>query len=145
MDNPEVLSLVLHRRLDDLRLLHEAVEAFCAGRGLPRRPVGQLQLALEEHVTNIIRYAGDPNDAAQVTVLAHLEGNELVAEVRDQGPPFNPLELPPPNLHQPIDERPLGGLGVHLMRQLTDRLDYRREGSTNVLTLHKRLASCSRE
>lgn len=139
-DTPEALTVALRCRLEDLRLLHDAVEGYCQAHRLPNGPVGHLQLALEEHVTNIMRHGGNSDDARPITVQVQVHGDELVAEVKDTGPRFNPLELPSPDIHQPIDERPLGGLGIHMMRQLTDRLDYRREGSANVLTLHKNLS-----
>ena len=57
--------------------------------------------------------------------------------VEDDGKPFNPLDAPPPNLDLPIDERPIGGLGIFLMKSLTSAMDYRREGDRNTLTLTK--------
>lgn len=137
-DTPEPLSLVVGHRLEDLRLLHDAIDQYCRARDLPAQPVGQLQLALEEHVTNIIRHGSKSEASQPVTVRVRIIDDNLVVEVRDSGPPFNPLELPSPDLHLPMEKRPLGGLGIHMMRQLTDRLEYRRDGASNLLTLYKR-------
>ena len=59
--------------------------------------------------------------------------------IRDWGHTFNPLELPPPDLNLDINERPIGGLGIYLMKKFTDRLEYRREDDSNILTIIKNL------
>ena len=63
----------------------------------------------------------------------------LIAEVEDGGRSFNPVEAPTPNLNASLDERALGGLGIHLVKNLTDRLEYRRDGAKNVLMIRKRI------
>jgi hypothetical protein len=67
------------------------------------------------------------------------QGDMAMAEVEDDGRPFNPLEAPPPDLDRPIEERPVGGLGLHIVRTVMDTVAYRRQGSHNVLTVTKRV------
>lgn len=119
--------------------LHEALDDYSRKHHLPPRLVSDVQLALEEHLTNILSHGYDPNNPGPVTVRFQLEEDDLRVEVEDQGPPFNPLEHPAVDVNRPIEERPLGGLGIHLMRQLVEELEYRREGTSNVLTLRKRM------
>ena len=63
---------------------------------------------------------------------------KLGIEFRDFGRPFDPLQAPPPDLDRPAGERPIGGLGIHLVRSLTDRVEYRRLGGANLLRVERR-------
>jgi serine/threonine-protein kinase RsbW len=65
------------------------------------------------------------------------EPGEIKAEVEDDGEPFNPLEAPEPDTEKSLEERTIGGLGIHLVRKLMDRLEYKREGERNLLTVRK--------
>ena len=95
-------------------------------------------LALEELVTNSIKYGYDDQDehVIQVQVELALEGVTIVVE--DDGHPFNPLEQVEPDMNLPLDQRPIGGLGLHLLRKLSDRMDYAWQNGRNRVTLHKK-------
>jgi serine/threonine-protein kinase RsbW len=67
-----------------------------------------------------------------------MELGELKAEVEDDGQPFNPLEAPEVDTTKPLEERTIGGLGIHLVRKLMDGLDYQRQGDRNLLTMKKK-------
>ena len=69
-----------------------------------------------------------------------LEHDQLVTELSDSGQPFNPLDAPPPEFELDLDDKPIGGLGIHLVRQLMDDMQYRREGAYNRVTLRQRLS-----
>jgi serine/threonine-protein kinase RsbW len=63
---------------------------------------------------------------------------EVRAEVQDDGQPFNPLEVPEPDTTKPLEERAIGGLGIHIVRKLMDGLEYKRQGERNFLTIKKK-------
>lgn len=110
-------------------------EAFLASGKVGEEPCFNALLCLEEAVTNVIKYAfADPGEH-DVAVEARLDAAELVLEVSDGGRTFDPLSAPAPNFDLPHEERPVGGLGIHLLRKLTDRMAYERAGGRNVLTL----------
>jgi serine/threonine-protein kinase RsbW len=95
--------------------------------------------AIDELVTNVIEhgYAGRPG---RVDVSASRIGDEIVLVIRDDAPPFDPRSVPEPPLDLPLERRPLGGMGVHLARTLTDRVDHRiLPTGGNEVTVHKRL------
>lgn len=96
-------------------------------------------LAIEELVTNCIQYGYD--DAHEHTVLIVLSMNDsnLTMNVVDDGHPFDPLTLPPPDSSLDIGDRPIGGLGIYLLRQMADHIEYERRDGTNRLTLTKRM------
>ncbi len=97
-------------------------------------------LAIEEQATNCIKYGYD--DAAEhvIEIELSLSGEEMVLTVTDDGHPFNPLNAPPPDTGSPIEDRPVGGLGIHLLRGLSDRIQYERLGDRNRLAIHKAIA-----
>ena len=76
----------------------------------------------------------------EVALSIACNGSELSAEVVDSGPPFNPLAADDPDIHAGIDERPIGGLGVFLVKNLMDRVHYRRSEGHNHVHLTKRLS-----
>ena len=119
--------------------LQDQLEAFGRQQGLGPRVLHEAQLALEEHLTNIISHGYDDTLEHQIKVVVILSASELHIQVEDDGRPFNPLEQPAPDLSKPFEERPVGGLGIHMMRQSLDQLDYRRVDGKNILGMIKRI------
>jgi len=133
------LTVRLASRLDEVGRLAAAVEAFGAAHHLPDTVIFAMNLSLDEVITNVISYAYADVQEHAIDVHLHLEDGLLRAEVVDDGRPFDPLDVPPPDLDAPMEERRIGGLGVHIVREMMDRLEYRRDGDRNVLTLSKRV------
>jgi len=134
------LNVSLANRLDEVSRLATLLEAYGAEHGLSPELVYAFDLSLDEVLTNVISYAFEDAREHTIDVRFRIHDAQLEVEVRDPGRPFNPLDVPPPNLDAPIDERPIGGLGLHIVRQMMDRLEYRRVDGRNVLTLTKRIA-----
>jgi anti-sigma regulatory factor (Ser/Thr protein kinase) len=95
-------------------------------------------LALEELVTNCIKYGYDDQAEHVIQVQVELSPDGMTIVVEDDGHPFNPLEQVEPDTNLPVEERPLGGLGLHLLRKLSDRIDYAWKNGRNRVTLHKK-------
>jgi serine/threonine-protein kinase RsbW len=129
------ISIALTNNRYELVRLAEAVERFGAEQHLPNDTLTNINLVLDEVVSNVIKYgrAGDSDGAINVSLVR--EGGRLTIEVSDDGIAFNPLETTPPNLDLPIMERPVGGLGIHIVRALTETVAYRRESDRNHLTM----------
>ena len=123
---------------DRHRLLAE-LEAFARQVQLPKAAFQAADLALEEHLTNVFNYGFEDKKAHEILVRFEIEGGALLVEVFDDGGPFNPLERPEVDTTTPLEEKPIGGLGVHLMRKFMDELDYRREDGKNVFRMRKKL------
>lgn len=123
--------------LKALRGFVSCASRAAGGLGFAPERVLEIELVVEETVTNICKYAGLGRPAE--VELACLEGEGLFAvEVSDDGKPFDPTALPAPDLGAPLAAKPIGGLGVHLIRRLCDKVAYRREGDRNVLRLEFR-------
>jgi anti-sigma regulatory factor (Ser/Thr protein kinase) len=94
-------------------------------------------LALEELVTNSVKYGYDDQAEHVIRVRVELTPAGMTMVVEDDGHPFNPLEQVEPDTNLPIEDRPLGGLGLHLLRKLSDRMEYAWKNDRNRVTLHK--------
>lgn len=97
-----------------------------------------IELAVEELLVNIFRYAyHKKNGYAEISCqFVKIEDNPyFLVSIKDWGQPFDPFQVPLPDLELSIEERPIGGLGVHLVRTVTDIYKYKRVGDTNVVEL----------
>lgn len=127
----------------DVNLLASArvyVTAVLREQGVPTEAINDVELAADEAVTNVIEHAYQYDARRTVGIELLLEKGVLRVVIRDNGEPFTPAERPPVDLDKHIAERRTGGLGVHLMHQLMDKVEHRREGGENVLELTKRWA-----
>jgi anti-sigma regulatory factor (Ser/Thr protein kinase) len=134
------LAVTLVNKLSEIERLSGLVEAFGAENGLPDDVVFFLGLALDEAVTNVILHAYDDARVHEIAVALKVEDGVLRAEVRDDGRAFDPLSVPPLDLDRGIDERQIGGLGIHVVRSTMDSVDYRREDGQNRLVMQKKIA-----
>lgn len=125
--------------LSSLGTLAEFLEAFGEANGVPPAPLLQVNLALDELVTNAIIHGGSSDP---IEVSLRLDRGSLVAEMLDRGRRFDPLrDAPPPDLDSPLEERRVGGLGIHMVKKTMDSVDYEWTGSRNRVRLEKRLDS----
>ena len=107
--------------------------------GLEDRTAKSLRLALEEIVVNVIDYAYPAGTRGKVDIRAWSDGEIVRFTVSDGGVPFDPTAVPPVDTTLSAEERPIGGLGIHLARTLMDAVRYERADEKNVLTLEKKL------
>lgn len=118
--------------------LVEALEDFCRVHHVPDAARNAADLALEEHLTNVLTHGFEPGATRFAVVRLSVLDDCLLVEVEDSGKAFDPLAAPPVDTSLPLEEKPIGGLGVHLMRQFMDELTYVRDGGKNVLRMKKR-------
>lgn len=135
---PAETLLRLQNDFSELPATAVKVAEFLESQGAPPDVVFAADLAIEELVTNIIKYGYD--DTASHEILVHLslpEGN-LVIRIEDDGHEFDPFDRPAPDIHAPIEEREIGGLGIHFVKNLLDTCEYRRANDRNIVTLTKK-------
>ena len=127
---------VVPASIEQLSTMFDLLHSAANGLALPEERRGIVALVVEEAFVNLCRHAYRGRDDGAVGVrLSGAEG-ELTVELRDSGPAFDPIEQAPrPNLDASVEERRPGGLGVELMRRMTDELQYQRIGAENVLTM----------
>jgi serine/threonine-protein kinase RsbW len=131
----EQIRIVLRNDLSEISKLHRALGNFGQKCCLSPRTLFELNLILEEVLANVIAYAYGDNQLHEIMVQADLSDGELVIAVEDDGRPFNPLQVPPPDLERPLAQRKVGGLGLHLVRELTSSIEYDRKDGKNRLVM----------
>jgi len=132
------LNIRLRNDFGELAGLREKLREFCESWKLDRESAFAVMLSLDELVTNIIFYAWDDNREHSIAISAKCGNGVMEIEVEDDGKPFNPLDYEPPDLSSPIEERHIGGLGIHLIQTYMDEIAYRREGGRNRVVMRKR-------
>lgn len=125
----------------ELEKLEGFTADFALKAGLSDKDLFALQIIVEELVTNVIDYGGVPAGEHAVRVDLSAEGGELLIRLTDRGTEYNPLLREDPDTTLPAEQRPIGGLGVHFCKKLTDAQEYERRDGCNVLTLRKKLSS----
>jgi serine phosphatase RsbU (regulator of sigma subunit)/anti-sigma regulatory factor (Ser/Thr protein kinase) len=130
--------LKLKADLGEVARLHPFLSSYCEHEGTPMEQILDFEVILEELVTNVIKYGGV--DAGQECCLIELlrEGNQITIRFSDWGNPFNPLDQGEVDTDKPIEEREIGGLGIHFIKKLTDTQSYEYRDRQNVLTLTKK-------
>ena len=135
-------SLVMRNDIQQIPTLAEWVE----GLDIPVEMTMPINLALEEAVTNVMLYAYPGRNDGKVYVEYERQsgkathgGDKLIFTISDSGIPFDPTQAPEADTTLPAEERAIGGLGIHLVRKLMDKIHYQRKEGRNVLTLVKTL------
>lgn len=129
------LSLKVESRRDELDNIFGAVAGMAQQEAWSPELVFRVNLALEELVLNIMDYGFDEG-LHEIEITLTSDADALTIEIVDGGRPFDPLkDAPHPDVDAPVEDRPVGGLGVHLVRTLMDQMHYRREKGKNHLTL----------
>jgi serine/threonine-protein kinase RsbW len=123
-----------------LRRVRRFVAEFGAARRIGRAEQSRIAILVEELLTNLMKY-GEPGHLrpARVNVTLCIVGKQLSIVFEDDGTAFDLLMQPAPDLDRPLEERPTGLLGLHIVRALADRVSYRRVRGRNVIRLVRRL------
>jgi serine/threonine-protein kinase RsbW len=130
---------VFPARYESLAAIDRFVADAAEEAGFDKGDAYQVRLAVDEACSNIIKhaYGGEGRGVIECSCYAHED--DLTVVLRDQGQPFDPDSVPPPNLSDSIEERTGGGLGLHFIREIMDEVDFDFESEAgNVLTLVKR-------
>jgi len=128
----------LCNRVEELPRVQTALERFAVAERLPPALLRSLSLVIEEVVCNIVFHAYEDDDEHEIELRLAVAGDVLTLEVEDDGRDFDPLSVPAPDLDAPLPGRPVGGLGIPLVRRLMDEMRHERRRGRNRLTLTKR-------
>lgn len=129
--------LIFHNDIQQIPQLAELVEAVAEETNLDQSLAMGLNLALEEAVTNVILYAYPPGSDGLVDIEAVIRDNALEFILSDSGAPFDPTAAKEADVTLDVEDRPIGGLGIFLVRNIMDEVTYRREDGRNILTMRK--------
>lgn len=133
------LTFRIKNDLSELGKVSRAVDEFNQAHRLPLKTANAVSLALDEIITNIISYGYEDQENHFIGIRISLQDEQVLIEVEDDGREFNPLTIPEADTESSIEERPIGGLGVHLVRNLMDELKYTYQNKKNCLLMKKKL------
>ena len=128
-------TLTVRNELAELERLSQFLARFWAENHLPEDLEFNTTLALEEVFANVVLHGYQDSSPHEITVKVAFQDGAVVLSVEDDGIAFNPLDAPPADLTQGLEDRPVGGLGIHLVRSLMSEVTYKRVGGRNHLEM----------
>jgi sigma-B regulation protein RsbU (phosphoserine phosphatase) len=129
------LELTVPNRLSENSRVQKHFDTFAEDYGIPEKVRLKMNVVFDELLTNIISYAYQDNKEHGIKVKVELSADRLKVSMVDGGIPFNPLGVETPDMELPLEERKIGGLGIHLVRNMMDKVSYRRRIDKNVITV----------
>ncbi|WP_395751714.1 anti-sigma factor antagonist [Prosthecobacter sp.] len=135
-------TLTIAADLAELARVMQMIDSFCAGTPGSAADVSSLHLALEEIVTNVITHGYGCDASRSFTVrLESTAADRIRAVVTDDAPAYDPLARPELDTQLPLEARPVGGLGVHLVKKLMDVCQYEHSDGKNIFSIERKLSS----
>ena len=131
--------LTLHNDVQEVPQLASFIDEVAEACGIDMATTMSLNLAMEEAVVNVMSYAYPAGTVGNVDIDAEFADGQLTFVLSDSGTPFDPTQAGTPDLTLEAEERPIGGLGIFLVRQIMDTIVYRRSDGKNILTLTKNI------
>ncbi len=136
---PDHFELTVPSDLAYLERIAKFVTEAALRLGLSEQQAFEVQMAADEASANVIQHAYGPGLAGELHIRCEVEGDDFVITIRDHGRPFDPDQIPEPDLRCPLEERQVGGLGLYFMRRLMDRVSFRFDPQAgNELEMRKR-------
>ena len=131
--------LVIENDISEISKLAVFIDELGEEMNLTPELIFNLNLVLEEAVSNVILYAYGEEKHKEISLMANMSDGNLVFVLTDSGKVFDPTKVPDADITLSAEEREIGGLGIFLIRQIMDKVDYQRIGEKNVLTMRKQL------
>ncbi|MBQ4519481.1 MAG: ATP-binding protein [Bacteroidaceae bacterium] len=132
-------TLVLQNEIPEISKLALFIDELGEELGLSPELVFNLNLVLEEAVSNVILYAYPKGEHENISLTAKKTENQLLFVLTDTGKEFDPTQMPDADVNLAAEDRQIGGLGIFLIRQIMNQVEYQRIDGRNVLTLGKDL------
>lgn len=134
----EQYALCVKSQLTNLAQIATFVSDQAQSVGMNEDQVFAIQMAVDEACTNSIEHAYNGQDNGEVTICCYAEDDDFVVKITDLGAHFDPAAIPEPDTSVPLEDRAIGGLGLFLMRQLMDSVEFRTQAATgNVVIMRK--------
>jgi len=133
-------EIIIGNQLSQLEIVANALESLLDEWNLSMNVSLNLNLVLEELITNIIFYGYDDTNEHLIRILLSYHDSVVQIQLEDDGKAFNPLLYAEPNIDLSIENRKIGGLGIHFVRKIMDEIIYSRLNNKNILTMTKNIA-----
>ena len=135
-----ILEISLGNELEEIAAAAAKIDTFCEERELSPEIAYAVNLSVDEILTNTISYGYDDGEAHRIEIIVRLEAAALVVVIVDDSAPFDLSESPEADIEATLEEREVGGLGLFLVHQMMDEVEYERVEDRNVVTLTKSMA-----
>jgi serine/threonine-protein kinase RsbW len=139
VEKKEIKHFVIGNRIGELPVLAEKIEKLAEKWELPMSLTININLVLEEALSNVIFYAFNDNLKHKIRISTSINNKILTIKIKDDGIPFDPTSRQLPDITLPAEERPTGGLGIFLISKIMDKIHYSRKKELNILTLTKHI------
>jgi anti-sigma regulatory factor (Ser/Thr protein kinase) len=133
------ITFELKNDIQELDKLCRILDRFGNSHGFSQKAAFEINLVLEEIFTNIVHYGFADKTEHVVHISLSYDNGLVIIRIEDNGIPFNPLTSEPPDLDRSVEERDIGGLGIHLIKGYTNGIEYQRRGELNILTIKKNI------
>lgn len=132
-------TITITNQVAQLDVVAAELEALASAWSLPADEIMKCNLVLEEIITNIIFYGYDDLLEHTITIRLDYGDGRLMMQIEDDAKEFNPLLASAPDLATPAEDRPVGGLGIHFIRQLMDEAAYERRAGKNLFRVIRKI------
>ena len=132
-------KLILQNEVEQLSKLSDFIDSIAEELSIDSSMAMSLNLAIEEAVTNVVMYAYPEGEVGNVVIIANFTEGMLIFTISDNGIPFDPTSKTDADVTLNVEERPIGGLGIFLVKNLMDFVGYKRKNGYNILTLKKKI------
>ena len=129
--------VTINNNIPEVQTVIEKFETFASSLNLPKEITMKMSIVFDELLANIIKYAFDDKNVHSINIVFNLSQSKLILVIEDDGVPFNPFQIEPPDTMLGIEERAIGGLGLHIVKSLMDEQVYTRITNKNIITLVK--------
>lgn len=130
-----IIRISLANSLQNLSGLASQVEAICSSKNIPFPTIQKVNLVLEELISNTIMYGYNDGQQHEITIDLTIEGETIGVIITDDADEFNPLESKDPDISSEIKDRKIGGLGIHLVKNMASQISYNRKDGKNIIHL----------
>ena len=137
VDPASKIEIVIDNKLEHIKRVADQFNSFARAQNLPDKLRQGIQIVLDDLLNNVVSYAYPEPGQHEIRITAEVATRKLTVTVQDDGIPFNPFETTAPDTNLPLEERQVGGLGIHLVRKFVDESYYQRSARFNLVTLVK--------
>ena len=132
-----ILELEIINDLKEVSIVIDEFEAFCLAQNIENSAVQKVNVVLDEIINNIVNYGYPKEEERLILIKIAIENSSMVLTITDDGKAFNPFDIDKPDLSLSLEDRPVGGVGLYIVKNLMDSYSYERVNSKNIVEIVK--------
>jgi len=134
-----MVCVKINNDIKELAKIASFIEVFGENNNLPMPVIFDINLSIDELVTNIISYGYKTNEPRFIEIFMDIIDNNIITKIIDDGIEFDPTKKEDPSIDTPVEKKKIGGLGIYFVRKKMDNMLYKRENGKNILILEKKI------